>query len=83
MTFSCSPDSLQDGLGEIVVLKSTSEREVLVNEFGALARLVIHHFHEMVNHQTGKSTDLIWKNYAFRNGFTDRDFDRNSLQRAR
>ena len=37
----------------------------------------------MVNHQTGKSTDLVWNNYKFRNDFTDRDFDRNSLQRVR
>ena len=38
---------------------------------------------EMVNHQTGKSTTLLWNNYAFRVGLTDRDFDRNSLKRAR
>lgn len=38
---------------------------------------------EMVNHITKKSTTLIWKNYQFDNGFTDRDFDRNSLKRAR
>lgn len=38
---------------------------------------------KMVNHQTGKSTDLIWSDYQFRNGFSDRDFDRNSLKRAR
>lgn len=38
---------------------------------------------EMVNHQTGKSTTLLWTEYKFRNGFTDRDFDRNSLKRAR
>ena len=38
---------------------------------------------EMVNHQTGKSTTLIWKNYRFRTGLTDRDFDRNSLKRVR
>ena len=37
----------------------------------------------MVNHQTGKSTDLVWTNYQFRNDFTDRDFDSNSLKRAR
>ena len=37
----------------------------------------------MVNHQTGKSTTLIWNNYKFRNGFTKRDFDKNSLKRAR
>lgn len=38
---------------------------------------------EMLNHQNGKSTALIWKNYKFKVGFTDRDFDRNSLKRAR
>ncbi len=38
---------------------------------------------EMTNHQTGKSTTLIWKSYKFNNGFTARDFDRNSLKRAR
>ncbi len=38
---------------------------------------------EMVNHQTGKSTTLIWKNYRFKTGLTDRDFDRNSLKRVR
>jgi len=37
----------------------------------------------MVNHQTGKNTRLIWKNYKFRNGFTEDDFTKNSLKRAR
>jgi len=37
----------------------------------------------MANHQTGKKTDLIWKNYQFKNGLGDRNFDRNSLKRAR
>ncbi|MES9886782.1 MAG: outer membrane lipoprotein-sorting protein, partial [Candidatus Sedimenticola sp. 6PFRAG1] len=37
----------------------------------------------MVNHQTGKSTDLQWKNYRFRTGLTDKDFNKNSLKRAR
>lgn len=36
----------------------------------------------MENHQTGKSTLLSWANYKFGNGFSDRDFDRNSLKRA-
>jgi outer membrane lipoprotein-sorting protein len=39
--------------------------------------------YEMVNHQTGKSTTLRWKEYRFRNGLTDRDFDKNTLKRAR
>ena len=38
---------------------------------------------EMVNHQTGKSTDLDWSNYNFRNGLSDADFNRATLARAR
>ena len=37
----------------------------------------------MQNHQTGKSTRLLWTNFKFRTGLTSRDFDRNSLKRAR
>ena len=37
----------------------------------------------MENHQTGKSTILTWNNYKFRNGFSDKDFDRNSLENAK
>ncbi|MGE3774314.1 MAG: outer membrane lipoprotein-sorting protein [Gammaproteobacteria bacterium] len=37
----------------------------------------------MVNHQTGKSTTLTWREYRFRTGATARDFDRNALKRAR
>ena len=37
----------------------------------------------MVNHQTGKSTTLTWRDYSFANGLSERDFDRNSLKRAR
>ena len=38
---------------------------------------------EMTNHQTGKSTTLTWDNYQFKHGLTDRDFDKNTLKRAR
>ncbi len=38
---------------------------------------------EMTNHQTGKSTLLTWGEYEFRTGVNDRDFDKNSLKRAR
>ena len=38
---------------------------------------------EMQNHQTGKSTTLMWSNYRFRTGLSERDFDRNTLKRAR
>jgi hypothetical protein len=36
----------------------------------------------MNNHQTGKSTDLLWKNYQFKTGLDDGDFSKNSLKRA-
>jgi outer membrane lipoprotein-sorting protein len=38
---------------------------------------------DMVNHQTGKSTTLLFKDYKFRAGLKDRDFDQNSLQNVR
>ncbi len=37
----------------------------------------------MTNHQNGKSTALLWKNYEFGVGLTARDFDKNTLKRAR
>jgi outer membrane lipoprotein-sorting protein len=37
----------------------------------------------MENHQTGKSTLLKWSDYKFKVGFKDRDFNKNSLKRAR
>ena len=37
----------------------------------------------MENHQTGKSTKLDWMDYELGAGLSERDFDRNSLQRAR
>jgi hypothetical protein len=38
----------------------------------------------MTNQQTGKSTELIWRNYRFATGLdADRDFSTNSLRRAR
>lgn len=38
---------------------------------------------DMVNHQTGKSTTLEWSNYQFNNGYTDKDFNRNSLMKIK
>ncbi|MBF0194960.1 MAG: outer membrane lipoprotein-sorting protein [Magnetococcales bacterium] len=38
---------------------------------------------EMVNHQTSKSTKLEWKDYKFRVGLKESNFNRNSLKRAR
>jgi outer membrane lipoprotein-sorting protein len=37
----------------------------------------------MINHLTGKSTELQYANYQFNVGLSDEDFNRNSLQRVR
>lgn len=37
----------------------------------------------MTNHQTRKSTDLVWSDYVFTQGLTERDFDQSALKRAR
>lgn len=37
----------------------------------------------MVNHQSEKTTDLIWSNYQFKIGLDDASFNRNSLKRSR
>ncbi len=38
---------------------------------------------DMTNHQTGKSTQLKFSEYRFREGLTDRDFTRAALKRVR
>jgi hypothetical protein len=37
----------------------------------------------MVNHQSGKSSQLLWSEYAFRTGLTENDFNQHSLTRIR
>ncbi len=39
--------------------------------------------YQMVNHQTGKSTRLLWENIQFGQDLSERDFDQNALKRAR
>ncbi len=39
--------------------------------------------YNMVNHQSGKSTELRWDNYAFKSGLKEKDFSRNALKRVR
>ena len=41
------------------------------------------HLMTMVNHQTGKSTVLLWQEYRFRTGLRESDFRRSALRRAR
>lgn len=37
----------------------------------------------MVNHQTGKKTQLLWSDIAYENGYKDSNFTKNSLKRLR
>jgi len=37
----------------------------------------------MINHQTGKSTELQFSNYQFNVGLNDEDFNKNSLKRLK
>ena len=37
----------------------------------------------MINHQSGKSTELKWSDYEFKTGLQDSDFNRNTLKRVR
>jgi len=41
-----------------------------------------HHL-DMVNHKTGKQTELVYSNYAFKTGLSDRDFVKGALKRLR
>lgn len=38
---------------------------------------------KMRNHQTKKSTDLMWDEYQFNTGLTEADFNKNTLKRAK
>ena len=38
---------------------------------------------EMINHQTGKSTTLLWQDWQFSKGLSDSDFNKASLKRSR
>lgn len=41
------------------------------------------HTFYMINHQTKKTTTLSWENFEFQTGLNEKDFDQNSLKRAR
>jgi outer membrane lipoprotein-sorting protein len=56
---------------------STSDWQLYLDEFWRAGRLM------MVNHQTGKSTELLFEDFVFDNGYTDRDFSQNALRNAR
>lgn len=66
-----------DRKGSLLKTLTQHEYKQYLNKYWRPSRM------EMVNHQTGKSTTLLWLSYKYKNGFNKRDFDRNSLKRAR
>ncbi len=66
-----------DRKGEILKTLTAHDYKLYKDYFWRADRFV------MINHQTGKSTDLVWNDYDFTKGLSERNFDRNSLQRAR
>ncbi len=56
---------------------SYSDYKQYLNEYWRADKMV------MVNHQSGKSTELEWTNYVFASGLTDSNFNKNALKRVR
>ena len=67
-----------DRRGDPLKTLQSSGFELYQDRFWRASRMV------MTNHQTGKSTELNWRGFAFATGLSaDRDFSTNALQRAR
>lgn len=73
------PEQIQyyDRKGDLLKTWHFSKYKVYLGQFWRADEML------MENHQTGKSTELVWRNYQFQTGLTERDFDRNSLRRVR
>ena len=65
-----------DRKGELLKTLSIEDYQ----QFGKVWRA---HKMTMTNHQTGKSSVLIWENFRFGTGLTDHDFNRNALKRGK
>ena len=64
--------------------KNSLLKTLLLNDYNQyLGQYWRAHDMYMENHQTGKSTHLLQSNYQYQTGLSDRDFDKNSLKRAR
>lgn len=66
-----------DRKNELLKTLTFSDYELHIDRFWKAGKLV------MTNHQNGKSTELLRKNYKFRNGFSDRDFSVDALRNIR
>ncbi len=66
-----------DRKGDLLKTLSASDYKQFLNQYWRAQKFV------MINHQTGKSTDLRFEDWKFGNGFSEQDFNKNSLKRAR
>ena len=66
-----------DRKGALLKTLTFHEYKQYLDQFWRAHRLM------MVNHQTGKKTELKWNDYEFRTGLKDSDFNKNSLKRAK
>ena len=66
-----------DRKGELLKTMTLSDYEQYLDKYWRPAVT------SMVNHQTGKSTTLLFSEYQFQSGFSDSDFSRGALSRVR
>lgn len=66
-----------DRRGGLLKTLTASDWEQYLGQYWRPGRLF------MQNHQTGKSTELLFEDYVFANGYTDSDFSQNALRNAR
>lgn len=66
-----------DRKGDLLKTQTFHDYQQYLDQYWRAHRMV------MQNHQTGKSTELLWSDFAFKQGLDDRDFNKNSLKRAR
>ena len=66
-----------DRKGALLKTLSASEYRQYLGKYWRAHRM------DMQNHLNGKSTTLMFSDYQFQNGYSDRDFDRNSLKRIK
>jgi outer membrane lipoprotein-sorting protein len=62
-----------DRKGELLKTFTPTEYEKFLGKYWRARKM------NMINHQSGKSTDLIWSNYKFKTGLKDGDFTRTRL----
>ena len=72
-----SPSVIYDRKSELLKTLVLTGYEKYLDKYWRAARMA------MVNHQSGKETDLLWTDYAFGNGFKESDFTQTSLKRAK